>query len=84
MPTYDYRCEADQQVYEVKHSISEKLTNWAELCEKLGISQGEIKPDTQVTRLISGGGLVKSSALKNPDAPPCMSGGGCPSSGCGI
>lgn len=84
MPTYDYRCEADQQVYEVKHSMSVLLRTWGELCELAGISPGDIAPDTKVTRLITGGGVVKSSSLKNPDAPPCMSGGGCPGGSCGI
>ena len=84
MPSYDYRCEANQQVYEVKHSISEKLSTWGELCALAGISLGDIPADTQVTRIISGGGLVKSSSLKNPDMPPCMSGGGCSAGGCGI
>jgi len=84
MPTYDYRCEADQKVYEVSHAMSEKLSTWGELCDKAGISPGDIAVDTKVTRLISGGGVVKSSALKNPEAPPCMSGGGCPGSRCGI
>jgi hypothetical protein len=84
MPSYDYRCEANQQVYEIKHSMSLHIHTWGELCEQAGISLGEITPDTPVTKLISGGGLVKSSSLKNPDAPPCMSGGGCPGGSCGL
>ena len=84
MPTYDYRCEADQKVYEVKHSMSERLETWGELCERVGISTGDLAPDTKVTRLISGAGVVKSSSLKNPDAPPCATGGGCPGGSCGF
>ncbi|TGD71081.1 zinc ribbon domain-containing protein [Mangrovimicrobium sediminis] len=84
MPSYDYRCEADQQVYEVSHSMSQRLGTWGELCEMLGMTPGEIDPASKVTRLISGGGVVKSSALKNPEAPPCMTGGGCSGGGCGI
>lgn len=84
MPTYDYRCEANQQVYEVKHPMSERLNTWGELCEKANINLGEIPPDTKVTRLISGGGVVKSGSLKNPELPPCMSGGGCNGGGCGL
>ena len=84
MPTYDYRCEADQKIYEVKHSMSIRLHTWAELCEVSGNELGDVAPNTKVTRLISGGGVVKSSALKNPDAPPCMSGGGCSSGSCGV
>ena len=84
MPTYDYRCEADQTIYEVKHSMSEKLETWQELCDKAGLNIGNIPPDSKVTRLISGGGVVKSSSLKNPDAPPCMSGGKCSGGQCGF
>ncbi len=84
MPTYDYRCEENQQVYEVKHPMSVLLNTWGELCERAGISPGDIEPDTKVTRIISGGGLVRSSSLKTPDAPPCMSGGECPGSSCGF
>lgn len=84
MPSYDYRCEADQNVYEVRHSISERLTTWGELCERAGISPGDIPTATPVTRLISGGGVVNSASLKNPEAPPCMSGGGCAGGRCGV
>ncbi|WNO07970.1 zinc ribbon domain-containing protein [Teredinibacter sp. KSP-S5-2] len=84
MPTYDYRCEADQKVYEVKHSISQQLHTWGELCDLAGLALGDIGPETKVTRLIRGGGVVKSSSLKNPDVPPCMSGAGCSGGHCGF
>lgn len=84
MPTYDYRCDETLEVFEVQHSMSERLNTWGELCERLGIGTGAISSDSKITRLISGGGVVKSSALKNPEAPPCMSGGGCGSGGCGF
>ena len=84
MPTYDYRCEADQQVHEVQHPMAVSVRTWAELCEVAGIDVGEINPDTPVTRLIRGAGVVRSTALKNPDMPPCMSGGGCSGGACGL
>ena len=84
MPTYDYRCEANQQIYEVKHPINTQLNNWGELCAQAGISPGSLDPDSKVTRLISGAGVVRSSSLKNPDAPPCMTGGGCSGGSCGF
>ncbi|MEN8260309.1 MAG: zinc ribbon domain-containing protein [Pseudomonadota bacterium] len=73
MPNYDYRCEATGRVVEVKHSMNIKLTRWGELCALAGIEPGDTPPDSPVTRLITGGNVVKSSALKNPD-PPCGSG----------
>jgi hypothetical protein len=84
MPTYDYRCEQDQQIYEVKHGMSLRLETWGELCATAGLNPGDIALDSKVTRLISGGGVVKSSSLKNPGAPACMSAGGCSGAGCGI
>lgn len=84
MPTYDYRCEANQQVYEVKHSMSVLLKTWGELCDARGMCTGDIAADAPVTRLISGAGVVRSSALKNPEMPTCMSGGGCSGGGCGF
>ncbi len=85
MPTYDYRCEANQQLYEVKHAMSLQIETWKQLCEAGGMDQGSIDPGTKVTRVISGTEVVKSSSLKNPDMPPCMSGNSCCGGGrCGF
>lgn len=77
MPTYDYRCSATGEVYEVRHRISEAVHTWAELCQLTGIAPGDRDPATPVEKLATGGQVVKSSSLKNPEAPPCASGGGC-------
>ena len=82
MPSYDYRCEANGQVFEVKHSISQKVSTWGELCEVGNIDPQDIAADVSVKKVISTGGVVKSSSLKNPEAPPCMTGGGCSGGGC--
>ncbi len=82
MPTYDYRCEANQQVYEVQHSMSERLDTWQQLCELAGLELGDIAADSKVTKLMGVGAVVKSHSLKNPEAPPCMSGSGCSGGGC--
>ncbi len=37
MPTYDYRCGANQQVVEVSHRMGEVLYSWGELCERAAI-----------------------------------------------
>ncbi len=83
MPTYDYRCEANEQVYEVKHAIAQTVSTWGELCEVADIDPQGIPAETAVKKLISTAGVVKSSSLKNPEAPPCMTGGGC-SGACGM
>ena len=77
MPTYDYRCEANGQLYEVKHPMSARVTTWGELKVLADLQDDRIPDDSPVTRVLTTGGVVKSAALKNP------TGGACPVSGCG-
>ena len=85
MPVYDYRCEANGEIYEVRHPMAIKLHTWADLCDVGGFEPGDVTADTPVTRVLTTGGVVSNKTLKNPEAPPCMSGGGCPGrSNCGI
>jgi len=81
MPTYDYKCQANGQVVEVKHRMTETVTTWGQLCELAGIAPGETSQDAPVTRLATGGNIVKSSG--GDSIPPCQVGGGCPGGGCG-
>jgi hypothetical protein len=82
MPTYDYRCDATGEVFEVKHRMSETLSNWGELCERAGIDPGDIAPASPVTRLATGGQVVKSSSLRER-TPPCGA-GACGGGMCGL
>lgn len=54
MPTYDYRCEANKQVVEVIHRLSETINTWGELCAKAGRDPGKTPEKSPVTRIISG------------------------------
>jgi hypothetical protein len=83
MPTYDYRCTTNGQIVEVRHTMSETLTTWGEVCSHAGIELGNTPADSPVERLITGGQFVHSSALKNPE-PSCASGSCCPSGMCGL
>lgn len=83
MPTYDYRCEANGRVLEVKHRMSEEINTWGELCERAGIEAGETPADSPVKRLATGGQVVTSSNLGNDSAPTCGM-GGCASGMCGL
>ena len=83
MPSYDYRCLANEQVVEVRHSMNEKLSTWGEVCNHAGIDLGTTSADSPVERLITGGQVVQSNALKNPE-PSCASGACCPSGVCGL
>lgn len=75
MPTYDYRCEANGKVYEVKHPMAVSVSTWGELRVLADLSDDSIPDNAPVAKVLTTGGVVKSSALKNADAPPCMSGG---------
>jgi hypothetical protein len=83
MPSYDYHCTANDRVVEVRHSVTEKLATWGEVCDKAGIEAGDTPRETPVERLITGGGIVSSGALSNPEAPSCGS-GGCGGGFCGL
>ena len=83
MPSYDYRCEHNGQVIEVMHKMSEKLNTWGELCELAGQELGDTPADAPGVRLSTGGNVVSSSALSNPEAPACGM-GGCAGGMCGL
>lgn len=83
MPTYDYACDANGKVVEVRHRMSELLSTWGEVCEVSGLPPGDTPADTPVHRLATGGQLVKSSSLQD-SAPPCASGSCCGGGMCGI
>ena len=75
MPTYDYRCEANGRVVEVKHGMNERIGNWGELCERARMEPGDTPPQTPVTRLITGGSIIGDTHEREP-LPSC-SGGTC-------
>ena len=83
MPTYDYRCEANQRVLEVQHSMQIKLRTWGELATLAGIDLGDTPADAPIERLATGGQVVRSASLKN-SLPPCQVGGGCSGGACGV
>lgn len=83
MPTYDYQCEANGQVVEVKHGMNEQIANWGELCERAGIETGDTAPASPVKKLATGGQVVKSSSMGSGNLPPCAS-GGCGGGMCGL
>lgn len=84
MPTYDYRCDANDRVVEVKHRMSEELKTWGELCAHSGEALGDTPADAAVRRLPTGGQLVKSSSLGDAAAPACSTGSCCPGNICGL
>lgn len=84
MPTYDYRCEANDEIYEVRHPMALTIKTWGELCEVGGMPLQGIDADAPVSKVLTTAGVVSSSALKNPGVPPCMTGSGCSGGGCGV
>lgn len=85
MPTYDYQCEGSDRVFEVSHPMSQSIKTWAELAACGDFTADDFPAETAVRKVFaSSGAVISSSALKNPEAPPCVSGGGCPGGSCGI
>ena len=84
MPTYDYRCEANGQVIEVNHRMSETIGTWGDLCSRAGVEPGTTPADAPVRRLATGGQVVKSRNLGDTNAPPCASGPCCGGGMCGF
>jgi predicted nucleic acid-binding Zn ribbon protein len=82
MPTYDYRCEANGRVVEVRHGMNETLTTWGELCERAGVQPDDTPSETPVQRLISGGYVITGSG--KTDAPACSTGPCCGGGVCGL
>jgi hypothetical protein len=82
MPTYDYRCDANGQVLEVTHRMSETLTTWGDLCERAGVEPGGTPPESPVHRLATGGNVIASSSLGS--GPACGTGACCPTGVCGL
>lgn len=77
MPTYDYRCGANDRVVEVKHRMTDHIATWAQLCAAAGIAPGDTPPDSPVERLITGGAVISGAARRDVAPPPCETGASC-------
>lgn len=55
MPLYEYLCEANGQIVEVVHGMSERYTTWGELCTAAKLDLGDTPAATPVTKLIGSG-----------------------------
>ncbi len=77
MPTYDYICETNGQVVEVRHKMEEMIETWGDLCQQAGIDPGNTNPDSNVKKLANGGQIINKSSLGSGQAPPCETSGTC-------
>jgi predicted nucleic acid-binding Zn ribbon protein len=78
VPLYEYRCEANGQLVEVRHKMDERLLTWGELCERAGMSTGRTDPQAPIEKLMSAGfisgGTSTDSGPGTCEAPACGSG----------
>ena len=82
---YEYRCEANGRVVEVRHAMAERLLSWGELCERAGIAPGRTDPRSPVEKLISAGFIHAGTGASEPAcAAPGCGNGVCGSGACGI
>lgn len=84
MPTYDYQCEANGQVVEVRHRMSEEIRTWGELCARAVIDSGSTPVDAPVRKLATGGQVVSRNNLGSGAAPACSTGSCCAGGMCGL
>lgn len=83
MPTYEYRCEANGRLVEVRHNMAERLSTWGELCERAGIPPGKTDPAMPVEKLISAGFVHAGASTREPAcAAPDCGGGSCGTGAC--
>ena len=85
MPTYEYRCETNGRVLEVRHNMAERLATWGELCKRAGVAAGMTDPAAPIEKLISAGFINARKSTSEPAcaAPDCGNGFG-GSGACGI
>lgn len=85
MPTYDYRCLSNNQIIEVNHRMSEQLSTWGELCERVGIELGTTPASAPIEKLATGGNIISSSNRGSGASPaPSCSTGLCGTGMCGL
>ena len=84
MPTYDYRCDANDKVLEVSHRMSDTISTWGDLCKCAGVASGDTPVDSPVHRLATGGNVISSNNLGSGPAPACTTGSCCPGGVCGL
>jgi hypothetical protein len=82
MPSYDYFCTANGRTVEIDHKMSDKVANWADLCRRAGIPIGSTPGSSPVTRLITGGNVVRAGSLGSSRERPCDT-GPCGAAECG-
>jgi hypothetical protein len=82
---YEYRCEANGLLVEVRHKMAERLASWGELCERAGIAPGKTDPRAPVEKLISAGFINAGTGSSEPEcAAPGCGNGTCGSGACGF
>jgi hypothetical protein len=82
VPTYEYRCDANDRLIEVRHKMAETLRSWGELCGRAGISPGRTDSQTPVHKLISAG-FVSTRAREPACAADACEAPVCGASPCG-
>lgn len=86
MPTYDYRCDTNGRVLEVRHRMSEQLNTWGELCACVGAETGDTPAEAPVHRLATGGNIISSTSRGSGAAPmpACANSNCCQGGMCGL
>lgn len=68
MPTYDYLCEDNGQVVQVRHPMSVVIRNWGELCFAAQVPMGNTDFEAPVRKMMGAAAIAiptGNSTLKN-------------------
>ena len=68
MPSYEYECEENGQIVEVRHKMSFVIRNWGELCFAAQIPMGDTDFDAPVRKRLKPPAIsipLANSKLKN-------------------
>lgn len=77
MPRYEYRCDANAEVVEVSHAMTERLATWGEVCERAARPLGDTPASAPVEKVISVGLIASGKPSADAGRGPCGPGCGC-------
>lgn len=86
MPTYEYRCDANDRLIEARHKMAETLRTCGELCARAGVPPERTDSEAPVHKLISAGfvstGASEPACAGDACEVPVCGAGSCGGGGC--
>ena len=77
MPTYEYFCQANNQLIDVLHRMDETLQTWGDVCDCAGVELGDTPAHAIVEKKLSATSILPTKEFSSTP------GNGCGNGGCG-